>query len=64
MHDRVFWTHHVPEEVGPPVDHGAHPADKLQVLGLGDALLDEVEDEAGGDEGHGENNTDRHDGVH
>jgi len=57
-------THHVPEEVGHPVDQRADPADKLQVLGLGGALLDEVEDEAGRDEGHGEDDADGHHGVH
>lgn len=57
-------THHVPEEVGQPVHQWAHAADKLQVLGLGHSLLDEVEDEAGRDEGHGEDDTDRHHCVH
>ena len=57
-------THHVPEEVGHPVNHRADPAHKLQVFGLGHSLLDEVEDEAGGDEGHGENNTDRNHSVY
>lgn len=68
MHN-LFWlqpclTYHVPEEVGYPVHWRADPADKLQMLGLGRTLLDEVEDEAGRDEGHGENNTDRHHGVY
>ena len=56
--------HHVPEEVGHPVDQRADPADELQVLGLGGALLDEVEDEAGRDEGHGEDDADGHHRVH
>lgn len=34
------------------------------MLGGGHALLDEVEDEAGGDEGHGKDDTDRHHGIH
>lgn len=46
--------YHVPGEVGQPVDGRIHPAHKLQVFGLTDALLDEEEDKAGRDEGHGE----------
>lgn len=56
--------YHVPEEVGHPVHQRADPTDELQVLCSGNTLLDEVEDEAGGDKGHGENNTDRHHGVY
>ena len=57
-------AYHVPEEVGHPVHDRADPTDKLQVFGLGRTLLDEVEDEAGRDEGHGEYDTDRHHGVY
>ena len=57
-------TDHVPEEVGHPIDQRADPADKLQVLSLGDPLLDEVEDEAGRDEGHGKNDADGHHCIH
>lgn len=53
-------TYHVPEEVSHPVNQWTDPTDKLQVLGFGHSLLNEVEDEAGGDEGHGKNNTDCH----
>lgn len=56
--------YHVPEVVGQPVDQGADAADELQVLGLGGALPDEVEDEAGRDEGHGEDDTDGHGRIH
>lgn len=52
--------YHVPGEVGQPVDGRIHAAHKLQVFGFTDALLDEEEDEAGGDEGHGEDHTNRH----
>jgi len=34
------------------------------VLGFGYSLLNEVEDKAGRDKGHGENNTDCHHSVH
>lgn len=57
-------TYHVPEEVGHPVDQGTDAADKLEVLGLSDPLLDQVEDKTGRDEGHGEDDTDGHDRVH
>lgn len=57
-------THQVPEEVGHPVNTRTHSTDKLQVLGFGHSLLNEVEDEAGRDEGHGENDTDRYNGIH
>lgn len=67
MNMKSIWpglTYHVPEEVGHPVDQRADPTNKLQVLGLGHTLLYEVEDKAGRDEGHGENNTDRHHGIY
>lgn len=53
-------THHVPSKIGQPVDGRVDAADKLQMLGLAHPLLDEEEDEAGRDEGHGEDNTDGH----
>lgn len=53
-------SHHVPGEVGQPVDGGVDAADKLQMLGFANPLLDEEEDKAGGDEGHGEDDTDGH----
>ncbi len=52
--------YHVPGEVGQPVDGGVDAAHELQVFGFTDALLDEEEDEAGRDEGHGEDHADRH----
>lgn len=67
--ERVFnrrasrFAHHVPEEVCHPVNQRADPTDELEVLGGGHALLDEVEDEAGGDEGHGKDDTDRHHSI-
>lgn len=53
-------SHHVPGEVGQPVDGGVDAANELQVLGFANALLDEEEDKAGGDEGHGEDDADGH----
>lgn len=62
--DKFMSTYHVPEEVGHPVDQGTDAADKLEVLGLSDPLLDQVEDKTGRDEGHGEDDADGHDRVH
>lgn len=53
-------THHVPGKIGQPVDGRVDATDKLQMLGLAHPLLDEEEDKAGGDEGHGEDNADGH----
>ena len=64
---KLRWDHqcyHVPQVVGQPVDQGADPADELQVLGLGGTLSDEVDEEAGWDDGHGEDDADRHCRVH
>ena len=59
-----YSSYHVPQVVGQPVHQGADPADELQVLGLSCTLPDEVEEEAGWDEGHGEDDADRHRRVH
>lgn len=56
-------TYHVPEEVGQPVDQRTDAADKLEVLGLSDPLLDQVEDKTGRDEGHGKDDANCHDGI-
>lgn len=56
--------YHVPQKVGHPVHQRTDAADKLQVFGLSDPLLDEVKDEAGRDEGHGENDTHGHHCIH
>lgn len=53
-------TYYIPGEVGDPIDGRVDAADKLQVLGSVDALLDEEEDEARWDKGHGEDDTDGH----
>ena len=52
--------YHIPGEVCHPVDGWVDSADELQVLAVGHALLDEVQHEAGRDERHGEDHTDRH----
>lgn len=57
-------THHVPEEVGQPVDQRTDATDKLEVLGLSDPFLNQVEDETGRDEGHGKDDANGHDGIH
>lgn len=57
-------SHHVPEKVGDPVDHRADSTNKLQMFGLGDTFLNEVEDEAGRDEGHGKDDADGHHSIH
>lgn len=53
-------THHVPGKTGQPVDSWVYSADKLQMLGFAHPLLDEEEDKAGRDEGHGKDNADGH----
>lgn len=53
-------AYNIPGEVGDPVDGRVDATDKLQVLGLADTLLDEEEDEACWDEGHGKDDTDGH----
>lgn len=50
-------TNHVPQEVGGPVDGWVDTADKLQVLGAGDSLLNQNHDKTGRDEGHGKDDT-------
>lgn len=50
-------TNHVPQEVGGPVDSWVDTADKLQVLGAGDSLLNQNHDKTGRDEGHGKDDT-------
>lgn len=61
--DSLGRTYHVPEKVCHPVNQRADPTDKLEVLGGGHALLDEIEDEAGRDEGHGKDDANCHHGV-
>ena len=56
-------SHHVPDEVGHPVEQWLHTADELHVFGFTDSLLDEEDHEAGRDEGHGEDHTDGHQHV-
>lgn len=56
-------THHVPGKVGQPVDSWVYSTDKLQMLGFIHPLLDEEEDKAGRDEGHGKYNADGHNHV-
>lgn len=53
-------TYYVPGKTGDPVDRRVYSADELQMLGFADPFLDEEEDEAGGDEGHGKDDTDGH----
>lgn len=53
-------TYYVPGEVGDPIDGRVDAADKLQVLGFVDTLLDEEKDKARWDKGHGEDDTDGH----
>lgn len=57
-------TYHIPEKVGQPVEVWRHSADKLHVLSLIHSLLNEEDNEAGGDEGHGEDHTDGNQHVH
>lgn len=56
-------THHVPGKAGQPVDSWVYSTDKLQMLGFVHPLLDEEEDKAGRDEGHGKYNADGHNHV-
>lgn len=57
-------SHHVPGEVGQPVEQRLHAADELHVLGCTDALLDEEDHKASRDEGHGKDHADGHQHVH
>lgn len=59
QHDKAG-TYHVPGKIGQPVDSRVYSTDKLQMLGFGHPLLDEEEDKAGRDEGHGKDNADGH----
>lgn len=59
-----FGSHHVPDEVGCPVEQRVDAADEVHVFGFTDSLLDEEDHEARGDEGHGENDADGHQDVH
>lgn len=56
--------HHVPEKVAKPVKSGGQAPHELQVFGSGDTLLNEDKDEAGRDEGHGEDHADGDKHVH
>ncbi len=56
--------YHVPEEVGHPIDQWTDTTDKLQVFGLGHPLLDQIEDKAGWNEGHGKDDTNGHNCIH
>ena len=51
-------THHVPDVVSNPVHDGVDAGDKLQVLGLGGALVHQEHHKAGRHEGHGHDNED------
>ena len=51
-------THEIPGEVGEPVDDSINATHKLQVLGLDGALVDQEQNEAGRDEGHGHDDED------
>ena len=53
-------TYHVPDKISQPVDSWVYSTDKLQMLGFVHPLLDEEEDKAGRDEGHGKDNADGH----
>lgn len=53
-------TYRIPGEIGQPVHGRVDAADELQVLSFAHSLLDEEEDEAGGDKGHGEDDADGH----
>lgn len=57
-------THHVPGEVGQPVEDWFDSADKLQMFGFTDSLLNQEENKTGRHKGHGENYTDGNQNVH
>lgn len=52
-------SHHVPKEVGAPVNEGTDATDELQMFGFAHSFLDQVEDKTCRDEGHGKDHTDR-----
>lgn len=64
---RQRWTvlcpHHIPDEIGEPVDDGLHPADELQVFRFADPLLNQEHNKAGWDKGHRKDDTNRHKDV-
>lgn len=57
-------THHIPEKVGQPVKVWLNSADKLHMLGLIHSFLNEKDNKAGRNEGHGEDHTDGNQHVH
>lgn len=61
---RVCPSHHVPSEVGQPVEQRLHAADELHVFGCVDSLLDEEDHKARRDEGHGKDHADGHQHIH
>lgn len=64
MYRRRCSSHHVPDEVGQPVEQRLHSADELHVFGLADALLDEEDHKASWDEGHGKDDADGDQNIH
>ena len=50
-------TYHIPAECGYPVHYRVHTTNKLQVLGVGYSLFNEVHSETGGNERHGKYHT-------
>ncbi len=56
---RQIAPHHIPAEVGEPVGGGIDAGHELEMLGVGDALVDEEENEAGRDEAEREDDGDR-----
>lgn len=59
-----FGSHHVPYEVGGPVEQRMDATDEMHVFGFADPLLDEEDHEARRHEGHGEDDADGHKDVH
>ena len=57
-------SYHIPEEIGDPVDSRVNAADKLQMLAVGNSLLDQKQHKAGWHKRHGEDDTDGHQHVH
>lgn len=55
--DVTLMTHHVPDEVGHPVEQWLDATDKLQMFGFTGSLLDQKKNKTGRHKGHGEDNT-------
>ena len=57
-------TYQVPDIRRQPVDVWADTADQVQMLGFAVSLVDQIDNETGGNKGEGEHHTDSHQHVY